>query len=120
MSIIQRLDELSFPDCDVLEMRLDHGSRRISFVMSGAWIPAGSIASGDLIISDWETFRQRRYDLTRGGWVDTPIGQEEPLKDIPEFLVEGNEIVLRGFGAISGEWVEIATVGGQGLYRIRE
>lgn len=35
-------------------------------------------------------------------WIDIPLGQEEPLKDIPDFLNDGNRIVIRGFGEVTG------------------
>lgn len=119
MSNAYSLDELSFPDYSVSEMRIDHATRRAFFAMKGAWTPAGSLGSGELIICDWETLYQRRFDMTEKSWVDVPCGQEESLKDIPEFLADSNQIVARGFGAVTGEWIEIVAKGGRGEYRTR-
>ena len=120
MSNTHRLNELSFPDYCVTEMRIDHAARRALFEMTGAWIATGSLGGGELMICGWETLHQRRYDMAEKTWVDIPLGKEEPLKDIPELLVDGDQIVMRGFGAITGEWVELVAKGGKGEYRTRE
>jgi hypothetical protein len=117
MSNAHGLEELSFPDFSVTKMRIDHIGRCAIFAMTGAWSVESPLGVGELALYDWESLRQRRYEAAKESWVDIPIGQEEPLKDICEFLVDSDQIVARGFGASSGEWIELIAKKARGEYR---
>lgn len=120
MSITYKLNDLSFPDSVVVEMRVDHAAKRVLLEMTGAWTATASLGSGEFIIYGWETLRQRRYDMAQKIWIDILFGQEESLKDIAELIVDHNQIVISGFGAVTGEWIELIAIGGRGEYRTQE
>ena len=81
------INDLSFPDCDVRSMFIDHAAKVAIFDMDGAWC-GGRIKAGQFAIYNWLMWHQRRY-LVSKIWVDIPSGHEETLKDILELLVEG-------------------------------
>jgi hypothetical protein len=109
MKTISNTQDLQFPDCSVLHMVVNHDLKRAEIEMSGAWSEA-LLPRGILILRDWHTWQQRRFDLATKSFIDVSHRQEEKLKDIPEFLKEGGKTILRGFGSTNGEWIEIVAM----------
>ena len=88
--------------------------------MAGAWLAGhGRLEEGQFVILNWLAWHPRRYNSAEK-WAEIPLGQEESLKDILELVVDADQIAVRGFGAVTGEWIEFVAKGGQGEYRIRE
>jgi len=115
MTSISNSADLSFPDQDVVGMRIDRENSIAVLSMTGAWLN-GPVGKGDLILSHWRALQQRRFASGKNLWLEIPHGSEEPLKDICEFIIDDDIICLRGFGKNSGEWIEMRFNGGQACW----
>jgi hypothetical protein len=118
MTTVNKIADLSFPDMDALDMNIDRTVRIMTVSMSGAWIE-GPVAAGDLVISEWESVRQRRFEYEKNMWFDIPCEDEEGFKDISEFECDDHQITMRGFGKESGAWLEMVVKGGKAEYQRR-
>ena len=119
MKTINNIANLTFPDMDALDLRIDRTTRIVTISMSGAWIE-GPVLAGDLVISQWESLHQRRYECLQNTWVDIPWGQEEIFKDLSEFECDEHQTTMRGFGKMTGAWLEMIVKGGTAEYRMGE
>lgn len=106
-----KLQDLSFPDSQVTEMRLDMEQGQFEVLIDGAHLDAedahgGSVLpEGRLLIEDWESLEIRQFNPVSETWDNVPIKSADGLKDLCEVSFKTN-IVLRGFSAKSGQWTE--------------
>lgn len=115
------LKALSFPDCMVAGFSLDVGAGEAVVAMSGAWLDGAlnnPIGPGRLAISGWSSLICRTFDHAAGTWV--PSSAVEPLKDICEAEFGEELIVMRGFSAASGLWIELKFLGGSATFEVDE
>ena len=98
------LNLLSFPDSQVLEIKINTENKLLSLSVDNAYLDQNAgvnTDSGILTINDWEQFETKIYS-SEGEWCN----DFDELKDIGEFLVSDGQIKLRGFGKRTGQWVE--------------
>ena len=98
------LSLLSFPDSQVLEIKINTENKLLSLSVDNAYLDRNSginIDGGILTINDWEQFEAKIYS-SEGGWYN----EFDELKDIGEFTVSDGQIKLKGFGKKTGQWVE--------------
>jgi hypothetical protein len=95
---------LSFPDAQVLEIKINTENKLLSLSVDNAYLDKNAgvnIDGGILTINDWEQFETKIYSPEREWYNDF-----DELKDIGEFTVSDGQIKLKGFGKRTGQWVE--------------
>ena len=105
----EQIKDMSFPDAPVESFILDSGAMKITFISdafigdgeSGQWFDNVTIT-----ISDFNDFR-----ILEEGKSEVPLFSEEyALREICEFVVTEESIILRGFSKGRGLWTEYSVV----------
>ena len=102
------IQKLSFPDLTE-NMEFDISSREIKIKTDSGFlsINGGSkLGSCKLIAQGWQSIKAVLYHAKTKQWENLDINNIEKLIDICEFEF-GEEIIFRGFGAKTGQWIEI-------------
>ena len=104
---IEPISELSFPDEQVVTWTEARNS--LEFSVSGAHCMKAIDSPVLVKLHDWSAYTGFRYPL---GQPHQPVHLPlEPLCEICEAEFSISTVVLRGFGAISGHWLEYTFVG---------
>ncbi len=101
--------KLSFPDYEVKDMRFDIASRVVEIETDGGYLAINggmSLKFCKLKVKDWLAMSAALYRAKTKKWEKLSLGNIEDLSDICEF-VYGKEIIFRGFGSRTGQWIEI-------------
>lgn len=104
-----QIQNLSFSDCKVEKMQFDISNRIVDIKTDGAYVVMDECVefqSCRLMVKNWESVSARLYRAKTKQWEELDVNCIEKLVDICEFNYD-QEIVFRGFGAESGQWVEI-------------
>ena len=94
------IDHLSFPDQRITAWSANSNIVRIR--LSGAFLLTVIDVPVELTIAEWSSFQSRSFH--DGHWSYSK--NFEPLKDICECSLSSDPVILRGFGAQSGKWLE--------------
>jgi hypothetical protein len=103
------LKNLSFPDCIVQDMWINVSDKVAEVKTDTGYLlfDGGTrLKNCHLIIHDWEELQISRYWANKKKWEKLNVEDVERLVDICEF-VYGKNVVFRGFGEKTGQWVEI-------------
>jgi hypothetical protein len=98
------LKYLVFSDAEVLKIQKDMIKKTFSISVNNAHYCKGStvcLGNGTLFVKNWSVFESRIYNINEE-WEY----RFEELKDICEFFILNDQIILKGFSKVSGNWVE--------------
>ncbi|NRA66654.1 MAG: hypothetical protein HRU19_19350 [Pseudobacteriovorax sp.] len=107
---------LSFPEAQVLEMNVDPLRKTINIHVDHAYIDDSNsgihLQKVVLSISDFRDISACEFE----SGILKPINPEDHrffLRDICEFLIENDQILIKGFSKIRGFWVEFEILHGK-------
>lgn len=104
---LEPIRELSFPDEQV--MTWAEREKSLEFSVSGAHCLTAIDSLVLVQLRDWDACSGFRYMPDKPHQpVFSPL---EPLREICEAEFSSSAVVLRGFGAVSGHWLEYTFVG---------
>ncbi len=108
---IEQLQNLSFPDFNVIGVLFNPAEKYMQIEVDGAWFEnLGStgkeLGNGTLIFKSWRNLEIWQYDSDLNTWVKMHFDAFECVKNICELIVGKNQICIQGFGKKSGKWLE--------------
>jgi hypothetical protein len=110
------LNEISFPDAEVIEFHLDFVRECFKLKCSEAYIgqtPNGRALLNVVVkIDGFSQMSIREFNDGVFSAVESYADADLALKDICEFLVSKNIVALRGFSRLRGHWTEYTFEGG--------
>lgn len=110
-----KLNLVSFPDCTVLSFELLESIRSLEILIDGAFMessPSIFFKSAKLLLKKWDGLWIRYFDAEAEKWYDVNSPDFDTLKDICEFVIS-DDVILRGFGKYTGQWLEFQIKGGK-------
>jgi hypothetical protein len=111
MNLLTRAEikKLSFSDYVVEDMRFDIFNRVMKITTNGGFLSVNGgvkLKSCHMIVKDWQLLNARLYRTKTKKWEKLDTSDLESLIDICEFCY-GEEIIFRGFGVKTGQWIEL-------------
>lgn len=103
------MQKLSFPDCQVEKMHIDIHNKIVEIQTSCGYLdmaPGIVVKTCKVIIKNWRSISASLYRADTKKWEKQNQENIEKLNDICEFNY-GKDIILRGFGVETGQWIEI-------------
>lgn len=103
------LQKLSFPDCIVEDMLIDILNRELKIKINSGFLSINGgikLRSCKLTVKNWQAINAKLYRAKTEQWENLDANNIEKLVDICEFEF-GEKITFRGFGAKTGQWIEI-------------
>jgi len=104
------LKQLSFPDSKVENMEIDFSKHIVNIEVNSGYLCKNTgvrLPACKIIIKQWSSLTVRLYRASTEEWEKVNINEDmEKLIDICEF-VYGEDIVFRGVGKKSGQWLEL-------------
>ena len=97
------INEISFPDEEVIEWRLLDSTLEIR--VSGAYLGQKIPAEVIVRVSRWRYLMVREFNHEDASWSVLAPNSDHP-KELCEFEPVGESLSIRGFGNVSGRWVE--------------
>ena len=97
------LAEVSFPDENIVSWSLSEEHLQIE--LTGVFIEKPISGICEMQLANWSNIKVNRFN-NKSNQHATIDSDYEPLKDICEFVATPQKIVLKGFGANQGEWLE--------------
>lgn len=110
---IKYITNLSFPDSTVKGMIIDKDLRTLKIKVDTAWLDNNggiTLNNGELMFFRYEAIECKSYNKINEDFTWVKCQDIVVLKDICEFQIVGNKIILRGFGSSSGFWTEITII----------
>lgn len=106
----ENLEKLYFPEALIKELEILLEDRYLKIAVDKAWLDINGgidLGEGILIFTEWKKIKIKRYDHLIKNWIEIDLKYPiEPLKDLCEFSFSKEEIYLRGFGSVIGQWME--------------
>jgi len=112
MKILDKITmkNLSFPDIEVQKMELSFQEKVLKIFVEGACLDINGkglkLNKGMLFFNGWKSLSISKFNHVHENWIEVDISSTEPLNDLCECLFSELEVSLRGFGKITGEWLE--------------
>lgn len=106
---LDEISNLSFPDSVVINSVIDLESKIFEMKIDFAWldIHSGKLLKNVLLrITDWQELILKRYDSDNQKWYHQNDHNSAFLKDICEFEVSSDLLVIKGFSSYNGQWHE--------------
>lgn len=103
------LQKLSFPDCVVEDMVINIPNKELKIKTDSGFLSIDggiTLKSCRLIAKNWRTIKAMLYRAKTECWENLDVNNIEKLVDICEFEFS-EKIIFRGFGARTGQWIEI-------------
>jgi hypothetical protein len=103
------LKELSFPDSKVECMEINNQDKTARIELNSAYLSCKGgvrLPACDVQIKQWHSLSAKLYKASMERWETLEEDCIESLTDICEFEY-GDDVVFRGFGEESGQWIEI-------------
>jgi hypothetical protein len=96
-----------FSDYLVESINYDPNKKKMVINMDGIYIEnliTDHSKKCKIDISAWEKFEIKEYNMHE--WINLDINHLEPLDEICESTINLEHTILKGFGKISGQWIE--------------
>lgn len=103
------IQNLSFPDYKIENMKFDIPNRIIEIITNGGYLSINGgirLKSCRLFVKNWQSIEVKLYRTQTKQWEKLNTDDMEKLIDICEFEY-GEKIIFRGFGAKTGQWIEL-------------
>lgn len=105
--------QLSFPDAQILEMQLLAEEQTLVVQLDSAWLAHESLEQTNIVLKNWDVLHIRLFEYKQQKWQDLSLSSIDYLKDICEAELSKSEVVFRGFGHKTGQWIEYKIQGKQ-------
>lgn len=110
MEIINLLElqNLSFPDCQILKMFIDMNNKIAEIYTNSGYINLRggiNLLNCQIILKNWASIDIALYNSKTKIWEKLNSSNIDYLDDICEFNF-GELIIFKGFGKRSGQWIE--------------
>jgi hypothetical protein len=102
-----KINQVSFSDCKISDMKLDIENKTFKINVEELYIidKKDYVESIRFVGSNWDNLYISSYNSQNKQTVE--IKQIEKMEEIAEIRVNGNQIIFCGFGAQSGNWIEL-------------
>ncbi len=100
-------DKISFPDCSVKTISYDLENKILVVKIDGIYIEnfiTGQTKECVITVTQWNKFEILEYHNDK--YKKLKISNIDLLKDICESKIGSDQLVLKGFGKLSGHWIE--------------
>ena len=103
----EHYDKISFPDCSVKTISYDLENKIVVVKIDGINIDnffTGQTKECVITLTQWNKFEILEYHNNK--YKKLKIRNIDLLKDICESKISSDQMVLKGFGKLSGHWIE--------------